>query len=109
MKTSASLLRYARRRAGLTQRELAERAGVAQSAIARVEAGRVSPSADRLARFVELCGLRLSAEPPAGQGVDRTAIRELLRLTPAERLALAAREASNLEALERRASREPAR
>jgi len=107
MQTAASLLRYARRRAGLTQRELAARAGLAQSSIARIENGRVAPSADRLARLVEHCGMRLTAEPAAGRGVDRTAIRELLRRTPAERLALAAREGRNLDELERRAS--PAR
>ncbi len=36
-------LRMLRKRAGLTQRELAERAGVSQSLIARIEAGKVDP------------------------------------------------------------------
>jgi hypothetical protein len=41
-------------------------------------------------------------EPIAGLGVDRTAIRELLALSPAERLALAVEEARNLAAFEER-------
>ena len=45
---SASLLVQARRSAGLSQRALAERAGVAQQEIARYERGRVTPSLERL-------------------------------------------------------------
>lgn len=40
-----------------------------------------------------------AAVPSYGQGVDRTAIRELLRLTPTERLRLAAEEARNVDRL----------
>jgi hypothetical protein len=54
---------------------------------------------DTLDRLLEACGMRLTVEVRAGRGVDRTAIRELLRLTPAERLASAAADARALEAL----------
>jgi hypothetical protein len=50
-------------------------------------------------RLLVACGARLVVEDRPGHGVDRTAIRELLRLTPTERLELATREASALEAL----------
>jgi transcriptional regulator with XRE-family HTH domain len=45
---SADLLREARLRAGLTQRELARRAGTSQPAIARWESGEVIPGLERL-------------------------------------------------------------
>ncbi|WP_051246811.1 helix-turn-helix transcriptional regulator [Nocardioides halotolerans] len=53
------LVREARKRAGLTQRALAERAGTTQSAIARLESGRTRPAFDDVLRLVRLCGLDL--------------------------------------------------
>jgi transcriptional regulator with XRE-family HTH domain len=93
----AGRLRYARRRARLTQRQLAARAGVPQPAIARIESGRSVPRVDTFTRLLDACGISL--ELRAAPGVDRTAMRELLRLTPRERLDLAVVEARNLEAL----------
>lgn len=90
------LLTYARLRAGLSQRELASRSGVPQPTIARIEAGRVSPRFATLSTLLASCGLRLDLTRRGGQGVDRTAIRELLRRTPEERLRLAAIEARNI-------------
>lgn len=97
MVAPAQMLRQARRRAGLSQRELAERAGVPQSAVARLESGRVVPRVDTLERLLRACGSTLEVVPIPE--VDRTAIRELLRLTPGERLRLAAAEAASLERL----------
>jgi transcriptional regulator with XRE-family HTH domain len=59
--TAASLLRQARIRAGLTQRALAERANTAQSVVARVEGGQVSPSWDTLERLLNATGFALEA------------------------------------------------
>lgn len=53
------LVREARRRSGLTQVELARLADTTQSAIARLEAGRTSPSFDLVLRLLKLCGFRL--------------------------------------------------
>jgi len=53
------LIREARRRAGLTQVELARRVGTTQSAIARIERGRTEPTADRLGQLIRACGLDL--------------------------------------------------
>jgi transcriptional regulator with XRE-family HTH domain len=91
------LIRYARRSAGLSQRELALRSGVPQPAIARIESGRSAPRVDTLERLLRACGVRLALAPIAGEGVDRTAIRRLLSLSPAERSRLAVEEARNLE------------
>jgi transcriptional regulator with XRE-family HTH domain len=57
---SGDLLREARLRAGLTQRELASRARTSQSAVARWESGEVVPSFERLRELVRACGLELT-------------------------------------------------
>jgi len=56
---AAQLVREARKRAELSQAELAARAGTTQSAIARLEAGKVAPRFDRVAELVAVCGLEL--------------------------------------------------
>jgi hypothetical protein len=65
--------------------------------IARIESGRSMPRVDTLARLIAACGM--SVELRLAPEVDRTAIRELLRLTPRERLDLVVAEARNLEGL----------
>ena len=50
----------ARAAAKLTQAELAKRLGTTQSAIARLEGGRVSPSFVTLRRYAEATGTRLT-------------------------------------------------
>ena len=55
----AQIVREARRRAGLTQTELARRAGTTQSAIARLERGRAEPSMARVRDLVRACGMEL--------------------------------------------------
>jgi len=53
------LLVGARARAGLSQAELARRMGTTQSAIARLEGGKVNPSLATLRRYAEATGSRL--------------------------------------------------
>jgi transcriptional regulator with XRE-family HTH domain len=70
METSAgSVLREARRRAGLSQVELARRAGVTQSVVSAYESGARQPSVPTLARLVGATGfeLELQLRPPAKQ------------------------------------------
>jgi HTH-type transcriptional regulator / antitoxin HipB len=50
------LLRQARERAGITQRELAERLGCTQPAISQTEAGGASLSVSTLQRFADALG-----------------------------------------------------
>jgi transcriptional regulator with XRE-family HTH domain len=102
--SAARLLRAARRRAGLSQRALAEAAGVPQSTVARIELGTLSPRANTLERLLRGTGHGLSTEPLLGIGIDRTQIRELLRLTPTERARLAAANAANMAEFKRRRS-----
>ena len=57
----------ARTAAKLTQAELASRLGTTQSAVARLEGGRVSPSFATLRRYAEATGTRLTVDlVPAG-------------------------------------------
>lgn len=86
---SSSFLRAARRRAGLTQRELANRAGTAQSVVARIESGRTSPGAATLARLLAAAGFETRTElaplsPPQSHMLDDVA--RILRLSPDARL-----------------------
>lgn len=55
----AKAIAEARSRAGLTQAEVAERMQTSQSNIARMEAGRSTPSTRTLERFAEAVGTRL--------------------------------------------------
>ena len=96
---AATTLRNARRAAGISQRELARRARVAQPAVARIEAGGVVPRIDTLEHLLRACGHTLEVTRRAGVGIDRSVIRELLRLTPRQRLDLAVTEARNMDAL----------
>ena len=52
----------ARLEAGLTQAEVAERAGTTQSAIARLEGGSVSPTVETLRKYAKAVGKRLKVE-----------------------------------------------
>jgi len=84
--TSASLIRSARRRAGLTQGELAARLGTTQSVIARWERGRVEPAFETLDRVVRACGLELSVELQVPDPAEIASIQRNLALSPAARL-----------------------
>jgi transcriptional regulator with XRE-family HTH domain len=84
--TAWAILSEARRRAGLTQRELAARAGTSQAAIARIERGRTSPSLDTLERLVRACGFDLRVQLAPRDRQHERLIDELLQLTPEERL-----------------------
>lgn len=56
---AGSIVRSARKRRGLSQRELAELTGTTQSAISRLEKGSSVPSFDRVVALVESMGLWL--------------------------------------------------
>ena len=82
------LVRSARERAGLTQAELAERAGVTQSVVARLERGAGNPTFLTLERVLHAAGhrLELTAVEQGLRTVDETLIEQQLQLPPAERV-----------------------
>jgi len=95
----STLVTDARLRAGLSQRELATRAGTSQSAVARIESGAVRPSFDTARRLVAACGfdLRVTLAPASAprpdrvveaykRDVDRTLLRENLSKSVERRL-----------------------
>lgn len=96
-----TLLREARRRAGLSQETLAEKLGTTQSAVARWESGAVSPRLDTLERILEACGFepRIPLRPLSAE--DGEQIRERLAWSPLRRL----RYLEQMLAFERRARR----
>jgi len=61
-KRSGSLLREARRKAGLSQAELARRAGVTQSVVSAYESAARQPSLPMLDRLVSATGLELQLQ-----------------------------------------------
>lgn len=61
----AAAIAQARSRAGLTQAEVAQRMQTTQSSVARMEAGRTTPSTRTLGKFAQAVGakLKISFEP----------------------------------------------
>lgn len=86
MSMAGRMVRYSRRRAGLTQRALSAKAGIPQETIARIERGRTDPRVGTLDRLLEACEYGLEALPRLGIGIDRSQFYSLLRATPGERL-----------------------
>jgi len=62
---AGALIRDARRRAGLTQAELAELSSTSQPTLSAYERGGKTPSADTLARVLAAAGARLTLTPSA--------------------------------------------
>jgi transcriptional regulator with XRE-family HTH domain len=95
---SYRILLDARERAGLSQRALAERAGTAQSVVARIELGATSPTTETLRRLIDAAGFELgmSLRPKLvfdPQELDD--VPRILGLTPEQRL----REVANIDRL----------
>jgi transcriptional regulator with XRE-family HTH domain len=83
---SADLIYMARKRAGLTQAELARRLGLTQSQLSRWERGKVDPSLETLRRIVRACGLDLTVGLANGDDSYDVFIRRALDMTPEERV-----------------------
>lgn len=116
---TAALVRRIRAQARLTQAELAARAGTAQPAIARLEAGRSSPSLATLENLAAAAGFdlelrlapRASVDPVIaryGKDIDRTLLRRNLTLSVDQRIRELAR-LQEFDAEVRRAVREARR
>jgi transcriptional regulator with XRE-family HTH domain len=79
------LVREARKRAGLSQAELAARAGTTQSAIARLESGRTSPALEQVERLLRLCGFQLIVQLTPYDDSDIVQAEAQLRRSPEAR------------------------
>ena len=83
---SADLLVAGRRRAGLSQEELAERLGRPQATIARWESGRQRPSLESVIDALHACGLELMAGLARYDDSYLPQVASQLQLAPGERL-----------------------
>jgi transcriptional regulator with XRE-family HTH domain len=86
----ALLLKDARLRSGLSQRELARRAGTSQSVVARIELGETSPSWDTLDRLLAAAGFALDVRllvRPIEHSHMLADVARIRALTPEQRLA----------------------
>ncbi len=86
--TTGELIRSARLRAGYSQKELAQRLGMASSSIARWETDTVEPGFSTLRRVLQACGFDI---PPVLVAYERdperdAQIQEMRELTPQERM-----------------------
>lgn len=86
--TVGRMTRWARKRAGMTQHDLARAVGMPQPSIARIERGVVVPRMTTLVTILEATGHRLEVEA-AGPPVDHEAIRHRLGLSVPRRTRLA--------------------
>jgi transcriptional regulator with XRE-family HTH domain len=85
--TAGELVREVRRRHGLTQQQLADRARTSQAAISRIERGLVSPSVDTLANLLDLLGEELVLDAaPIDYGHDVTLLQQNLQRTVSQRI-----------------------
>jgi len=81
-----SLIREARRRAGLTQAELAARLHTTQSAIARIERGGTEPSYERVVDALRACGYDLLPRLLPADDADWTVASTNLEADPDTRV-----------------------
>jgi transcriptional regulator with XRE-family HTH domain len=82
------IVREARRRSGISQTELAIRAGTSQAAISQIESGGRVPSYERFVELLTALGWRPEMElvPLAEPDSDLRQLSAEARLTPSERL-----------------------
>ena len=87
--TAGQLIREARLRAALSQRELGQRIGRPGPQIARWESGTVDPGFAVVQRVVRVCGFDLDESLVSWRDEFRDGLEENLRRSPAERFARA--------------------
>jgi hypothetical protein len=86
--TTGELIRSARLRAGYSQKELAQRLGMASSSIARWETDTVEPGFSTLRRVLQACGFDI---PPVLEPYERdpkrdAQVQKLQKLSSQERM-----------------------
>lgn len=84
--TGGQFVLEARRRAGLTQRQLAARAGLSQPSIARIESGAITPSFGRIVALVRACGFDLDVRVVSLDEDASTLAEQNEQRSPDERL-----------------------
>ncbi len=98
---ASRLLRQARARAGLSQRDLARLSGISQPMISAIERGLQDPRHGTLERLLQGCGQEVDLVIKPGEGVDPTQYDTLLNASLRTRLASVAGDARLLALLDR--------
>jgi transcriptional regulator with XRE-family HTH domain len=94
------LVRRHRLAQGVTQRQLAIRAGTTKTAISRLESGQGSPSFRTVERLLLCLGYRLEADAvPLTPRIDPTQLEAVADLTPTQRIDHALASQSSLAGL----------
>jgi transcriptional regulator with XRE-family HTH domain len=83
---AGQILKETRLRAGLSQRRLAELAGVTQPTVARIEGGLIQPTFERLLELVRACDFDLDVRVVPLDEDAWTVAERGLAMTPDERL-----------------------
>lgn len=88
MSQAGDLVREARLRSRISQRELARRAGTSQAAISRIESGREEPTLERLEQILAGLGWRpvIELEPIAAHDEEPRRLYEDAPTEPRQRL-----------------------
>lgn len=106
---AGALVRRLRQRAGLTQRQLAIRAGTTTTAISRLEHGHLSPTVQTLSRLLLCLGHRLElGAVPMTPAIDPSQLDAVAALDPDARLDHALASQASLRGLVGTARRGPA-
>jgi transcriptional regulator with XRE-family HTH domain len=98
---AATLVRQARARAGLSQRDLARLSGIPQPMISSIERGLQDPRHSTLERLLQACGQELDLVLKMGEGVDPTQFIPGLGLNLQQRLHRAVESSKNVERFRR--------
>jgi transcriptional regulator with XRE-family HTH domain len=107
MTSAALLIRHVRAEAGMTQAELATRAGLSQSAVARLERGSSNPTIATLANVIAATGHQLTLGAALHRpSYDERQLRERLAMSPAQRLATFTASSRSLRTMAQRARRD---
>jgi transcriptional regulator with XRE-family HTH domain len=90
-------VREARKRAGLTQAQLAAKAGTTQSAIARVETDAQAPTLEQLTKLLRACGFDLAIRLVRADPELPLHVADALARSPEQRVRRAVGAANRLE------------
>jgi transcriptional regulator with XRE-family HTH domain len=90
---AGNVLRVVRTKAGLTQRQLAEKAGVPHSTIANIESGSRQPTHPTMAKILAAVDLSVSTQLVPYDDHDDVLWEQEQRRSPAERSRIAAEQA----------------
>jgi transcriptional regulator with XRE-family HTH domain len=98
---ASKVLRQARARAGLSQRDLSALTGIPQPMISAIERGLQDPRHGTLEKLLHACGQELDLVLKGGEGVDPTQFVPFLEAAVRQRIRAAVEGSKNVERMRR--------